>query len=430
MPNTRRLQWPYPSDAQEPWFDAFESMVTAQDSTGYANREDRQLILSKGGTWLWNSLTGELSWDEDLEILSPISGFKLVVAAGSVVLEEGEAAYVNVVRAPSASTAVAMTVASTVPNTDDAFAIVVRSNDEVYFRTGVRLANGDSVNLFTAIGAVAVTDVYERVATFTVAEGSATDEATLGSIVYAGSLIGVGAELTRAVVSGSVTINVQVNGVTKLTAVLNASTPTVTRDVAAGGTYPLMQDDIVSVEVVSSSYDNIDDLSAGLTVAVAMLSGVNVEPGDIPDADSLTKGVVKLSVDPVVASSPIAYGANDPVVARLDTFQVYSKAQGTDLVALTDSATIATDCSLGNSFAVVLGGNRMLGNPTNLSAGFTYTWKIEQDGGGGRTLAYDSKFKFAGGVTPTITATGGAIDIIVGFTDGVDIYCSIIQDMS
>lgn len=102
--------------------------------------------------------------------------------------------------------------------------------------------------------------------------------------------------------------------------------------------------------------------------------------------------------------------------------------QGT--VTLTDAATIATDCSLGNVFKVTLGDNRTLGAPTNLVDGATYLWRIIQDGTGGRTLAFNSVFKFPGGTDPTISTGIGDVDVIAGVSDGTNIYCVASQDFS
>lgn len=82
-------------------------------------------------------------------------------------------------------------------------------------------------------------------------------------------------------------------------------------------------------------------------------------------------------------------------------------------IALTDAATIATNAALGNNFYVVLGGNRTLGNPTNLQDGRTYKWKVRQDATGNRTLAYGSKFIFPGGA-PTASTGANATDLIIG----------------
>jgi len=97
---------------------------------------------------------------------------------------------------------------------------------------------------------------------------------------------------------------------------------------------------------------------------------------------------------------------------------------------LTDAATISTDASLGNVFTVTLGGNRTLGAPTNLVAGATYIWRITQDGSGSRTLAYNAVFKWPSGAAPTLTTTAGAIDIISGLSNGTNVYCTFIGNLS
>lgn len=99
--------------------------------------------------------------------------------------------------------------------------------------------------------------------------------------------------------------------------------------------------------------------------------------------------------------------------------------------ALTDAATIATDCSQSNVFTVTLGGNRTLGAPTNILAGATYIWIVTQDGTGSRTLAYNSVFKWQGGVAPTLTTTAAAKDMISAVSpDGTNLYCTAILNLS
>lgn len=97
--------------------------------------------------------------------------------------------------------------------------------------------------------------------------------------------------------------------------------------------------------------------------------------------------------------------------------------------ALTDAATIATDCSQSNVFTVTLGGNRTLGAPTNMLSGATYIWRFTQDGTGSRALTYNAVFKWPSGIAPTLTTTAGAIDIITGLSNGTNIYCTAILDL-
>lgn len=96
----------------------------------------------------------------------------------------------------------------------------------------------------------------------------------------------------------------------------------------------------------------------------------------------------------------------------------YTKAQGVTPVALTDASTVATDASLSNNFTLTIGGNRTLGNPTNLVAGHVYNWVITQDGTGSRTLAYGSAFKWPGGTAPVLSTSAGAVDLISAIYDG------------
>lgn len=92
----------------------------------------------------------------------------------------------------------------------------------------------------------------------------------------------------------------------------------------------------------------------------------------------------------------------------------FAGAQTVAFVTLTDAATINTDANLSNSFAVTLGGNRTLANPTNMRDGGIYNWRVKQDGTGSRTLAYGSKFKWPAGEVPVLSTSAGAIDVIVG----------------
>jgi len=83
-----------------------------------------------------------------------------------------------------------------------------------------------------------------------------------------------------------------------------------------------------------------------------------------------------------------------------------------DFVALTDASTIASDFQNTDNFTVTLGGSRTLGNPSNLKAGQSGSIIITQDATGGRTLAYSSYWKFAGGSAPVLTTAANAVDVL------------------
>lgn len=125
------------------------------------------------------------------------------------------------------------------------------------------------------------------------------------------------------------------------------------------------------------------------------------------------------SVFPLVLS-----GTTIQVLQTADTLDGYAQTGATNTFAgaqiggittLTDGATITPNFALNNSFTVTLAGNRTLANPTNLVAGQSGVFIINQDATGGRTLAYGSNYDFGGGTAPTLTTTANAQDMIAYF---------------
>jgi len=111
-----------------------------------------------------------------------------------------------------------------------------------------------------------------------------------------------------------------------------------------------------------------------------------------------------------INNTPI--GATTPNSGAFTDISATGKAY-MQIDALTDASTIAVDMSVGNNFSVTLGGNRTLGNPTNLTAGQSGVIFITQDGTGSRTLAYSSYWDFPAATAPTLTTTANAVDVIV-----------------
>lgn len=91
--------------------------------------------------------------------------------------------------------------------------------------------------------------------------------------------------------------------------------------------------------------------------------------------------------------------------------------QNTDtsfIYELTDAANISVDASVASKFRVTLGGNRTLDNPTNPRGdGQLILFRITQDGTGGRTLAFDTKYRFSTDIpSPTLSSGAGDIDYL------------------
>lgn len=118
-------------------------------------------------------------------------------------------------------------------------------------------------------------------------------------------------------------------------------------------------------------------------------------------------------------------------VALTNAVQSFTVAQRGSVTALTDAATITSDFATANNFSVTLGGNRTLGNPSNLVAGQSGIIVITQDGTGGKTLAYASNWKFAGGTAPVLSTAANAVDILAYYVEsGTRISAALLKAMA
>ena len=83
-----------------------------------------------------------------------------------------------------------------------------------------------------------------------------------------------------------------------------------------------------------------------------------------------------------------------------------------NITTLSDGATITIDMATACHHSVTLGGNRTFAAPSNQVVGQSGSIFITQDGTGSRTASFNSAFKFASGVAPTLSTTASAIDRI------------------
>ena len=113
---------------------------------------------------------------------------------------------------------------------------------------------------------------------------------------------------------------------------------------------------------------------------------------------------------------------SDLTVAGTDVAQEFTATQNFNATTLTDASTIAWDASANQVTSVTLGGNRTLGASTNQVDGGVYVISIIQDGTGGRTLSFNSNYKFAGGTAPTVTSTASARDVFVFMSNGTNMF--------
>ena len=94
-----------------------------------------------------------------------------------------------------------------------------------------------------------------------------------------------------------------------------------------------------------------------------------------------------------------------------DAVQTFTAAQRGAVATLTEAATIAVDLALSNNFTVTLTGTATtVGAPTNAVAGQSGSIFVIQDATGGRTLGWNTAWKFATGTVPTLSTAGDAVD--------------------
>jgi hypothetical protein len=140
------MLWPFPDRDQDPWWDAFVDFIRSLDSSGFAAREDRNLILQGGGDLSWDAAGPGLTWSEDFTILSPSTGFYSRIVANTLAPNDGQVIRAEITRAPGQNVNVAATVANIADNTDNSLVLGVRLGDTFVFRNGLRILDGTNIS--------------------------------------------------------------------------------------------------------------------------------------------------------------------------------------------------------------------------------------------------------------------------------------------
>ena len=86
-----------------------------------------------------------------------------------------------------------------------------------------------------------------------------------------------------------------------------------------------------------------------------------------------------------------------------------------NIVTLTDGATITPDFTLGNNFQVTIAATRNLANPTGVTTGQSGVIFIQQNGTGGYTVGWGTSWDFASATAPTLITTANALNALPYF---------------
>ena len=96
----------------------------------------------------------------------------------------------------------------------------------------------------------------------------------------------------------------------------------------------------------------------------------------------------------------------------LSVANTWTAGQRAEITTLTDGATVTPNLNDSNNYVLVLGGNRTIANPTNITAGQSGSIFIAQDGTGSRTASWGSYWDWAAGTAPTLSTGANQVDRI------------------
>ena len=210
-----------------------------------------------------------------------------------------------------------------------------------------------------------------------------------------------------------------------------ASIIQIRRDTASNWTSanPILAQGEMGVETDTSKIKIGDGTTAWASLGYLIDTGGYASYGDTTAnfTGTLQNSGSNVLVDTDIGVSVQAYDAN---TTKNNVSNTFTGAQIGTVTALTYAATISIDLATNNNFSyLTVTGNTTLGLPSNPVAGQSGVITITQ-GATARTMAYNTFWKFAGGTVPTLTATAGAVDVLVYSVESATrATCQLIKDV-
>lgn len=101
------------------------------------------------------------------------------------------------------------------------------------------------------------------------------------------------------------------------------------------------------------------------------------------------------------------------------------------IIPLTPGTNVAVDMTTGINFSLAMGGPYTLSAPSGTVNGRSGCFVLTQDGTGGRTLAYNAVYKYAGGIAPVLSTAPAAVDLLCYFVkDSSNIMLTLNANMT
>jgi hypothetical protein len=148
-------------------------------------------------------------------------------------------------------------------------------------------------------------------------------------------------------------------------------------------------------------------LATPSVTSIVYCDGTNVVQPQAASADSATLG-----------------GLLPNEFARLNFLNQFTKGNGFTFVQIPDGTVVEADCAVGDRFAVVLGGNRVL-SLTSPNDGQTIELWCVQDATGGRAITFPSNVLFQNGVAPALSGIANGIDVFrMTYNQAQDLWIS------
>jgi hypothetical protein len=152
---TPRNDFPYPSEREQPFYDAYKAGELAKDAAIFANSDNSNVVWQKGGIFSWDAATNTLFWTDTIYVNGHHSAFGGLIPEGSVVLQENEVIYFQLPRLVQNEDMELDLFRSTRifkegARLHDLRLFVTRRDDVLYFANGCTLRDGDTGVLFEA----------------------------------------------------------------------------------------------------------------------------------------------------------------------------------------------------------------------------------------------------------------------------------------
>ncbi len=166
-------------------------------------------------------------------------------------------------------------------------------------------------------------------------------------------------------------------------------------------------------ELVAS--DNLDLASSGI-VNVTSIGATNISVTGVVTATEFditgSSNTLNVSGLNVGVATVTQLGINTTTIPT----KLYVQGNAaSNIVTLTDGATITPDFTLGNNFQVTIAASRTIANPTGVTTGQSGVIFIQEDGTGGYTVGWGTSWDFASSTAPTLITTASALNALPYF---------------